>query len=129
MSKLVHIAALCSVLAIPPTTNAGDCDGDTGYSLTITPSVARLGDPIEIDLTAPPSDSVLLLVSASQGSIPTQLGTLCLGAPLIAILPMAMPASGQLGVPTYMHCEAAMVGQTFYTQFVSFSTDGMLAAR
>lgn len=103
---------------------AQDCSGDPGYSLTATPQVASLGDPVELSLTAPAGDLVLFLVSAGPGPVNTRVGSLCVDLPLMLIYSTSMPVSGQLTIPTYMHCQPALNGFTYYMQFASLATDG-----
>ena len=83
-----------------------------------------MGDPVDICLTGPPGDFVVLLISSDPGPSDTGLGQLCVGAPVAYAIPLTMPASGQTCIPTYVHCDPAMIGNIFYAQFVSYSLDG-----
>ncbi|MFH0945960.1 MAG: hypothetical protein V2A76_12235 [Planctomycetota bacterium] len=116
--------ALATSCALPSRASGDGCTGDPGYVLTATPAVALMGDPVDICLTGPPGDFVLLLVSTDPGPSNSGVGQLCLGAPLAYMIPLTMPTSGQTCIPTYIHCDPAMLGKIFYSQFVSFSTDG-----
>jgi hypothetical protein len=115
---------LACLLPLPAKARGEDCTGDPGYALTATPEVGRLGDPVDICVTAPPGDFVLLMISASPGPNDSSAGLLCVGLPLIYIVPLTVPASGGVCLPTYIHCDQAMNGNTFYAQFLSFATDG-----
>ncbi|MFH0945638.1 MAG: hypothetical protein V2A76_10610 [Planctomycetota bacterium] len=120
--SLALILSVSTILVHPA--GAQDCSGDQGYSLTATPQVASLGDPVELSLTAPPQDLVIFLVSAGPGPVNTQVGPLCVSFPLLLIYPTSMPPCGQLTIPTYMHCQPALNGFTYHLQFASFATDG-----
>ena len=124
MSSRIAVLALVCCLPLSTTARGEDCTGDPGYSLTATPEVARLGDPVDICLSAPPGDFVMLMVSFSPGPTDSGIGPICVGLPLSYSVPLTVPASGQLCVPTFALCDQSMIGSIFYAQYLSFALDG-----
>ncbi len=104
--------------------SAGDCTGDPGFALSITPDVAILGDPIDIKFEAPPGNLVVVMSSLGQGPTPTAFGELCLDFPPIFTVAIVMPPTGVVNTPSYMHCEPGFSGTAFYLQFVSVGPGG-----
>jgi len=124
MLRPSFLALLLVSLSASTQSFAEDCDGDAGYLLTASPPVARLGDPVDVCLSGPPNDTVLFMLSGGPGPVDTPVGSICLDVPLMLAYSTALPDTGQLCLPTYMHCVPALDGVTFYMQFVSFATDG-----
>jgi len=121
---LKPILAACAVAFMVCPVQADDCDGDAGYTLTATPNVAGLGDPVEICLTAPAQDTIFLFISDGPGPTPSPVGPLCIDLPAVLLFSFGMPGAGSFCFPTFMHCTPSLDGFTFYGQFVSVATDG-----
>jgi hypothetical protein len=82
------------------------------------PSIVSLGEVFEMCLFAPPSSTVVLLVSATPGSTPTKIGELGMGLPLLAMITFPMPASGEFCFPPDRNipCYPELVNVTLYMQ-------------
>lgn len=82
------------------------------------PAIVSIGEVFELCLHAPPSSTVVLLLSATPGSTPTKIGTLGMGLPLLAMITFPMPPSGQFCMPPDRNipCYPELINVTLYLQ-------------
>jgi len=114
----VSIACLCllSSLAAAAPDEIGHVDA---------PSIVSIGEVFEMCLLAPPSSTVVLLVSATPGTTPTKIGDLGMGLPLLAMITFPMPESGQFCFPPDrdIPCYPDLVNVTLYLQLAVIGTE------
>ena len=84
------------------------------------PAYVSIGAVFEMCMGAPPGSTVVMLLSATPGSVPTKVGTIGMGLPLLAMVTFPMPESGQFCMPPDRNvaCIPELVGLTIYLQLV-----------
>jgi len=115
-------ALLCSVisfLAMASVSRAGDCDGDDGWELTITPPEVPIGGDVEVCLKGPVDSMAFFMVSLGDGPTTTLYGDLCVDFPLLTYFIVNLGPTGEACFDGHIPCDPQFVGLLLFTQFVT----------
>ncbi len=116
MRSWISISILAALMPAPAF--AGDCDGADGWH-NAAPTEAAIGSTVDVCLHGPANEMGLLLVSGTQGSLPSKYGTICVGFPTITDVLFTLDVNGTFCFQAEIDCDPTLVGITVYSQFIT----------
>jgi hypothetical protein len=116
LRSIAIASALCPLLS--PRANADDCGAADDLILDIKTTV-KLGEVVDINLSAHINGIALLLMSDGQGPFNAGgYGTLCVDFPALNAMLIPLDSTGHATVQCEVPCDKDLVGSTFYFQFL-----------